>query len=38
MISVTRVATAAVAFIGLVGLSLGCGKKEAPPAEAAANA
>ena len=35
MISVTRFATTAVAFISLVGLSLGCGKKEAP-AEASA--
>ena len=38
MISVTRFATTAVAFISLVGFSLGCGKKEAPAPEAAASA
>ena len=38
MISVTRFATTTVAFIGLVGFSLGCSKKEAPPAEASASA
>ena len=38
MISVTRFATTTVAFIGMVGFSLGCGKKEAPPAEASASA
>ncbi len=35
MISVTRFATTAVAFISLMGLSLGCGKKDAPAPEAA---
>jgi phosphate transport system substrate-binding protein len=38
MISVTRFATSAVAFIGLIGFSLGCSKKEAPPAETAPSA
>jgi phosphate transport system substrate-binding protein len=38
MISDTRFATAIVAFIGLAALAIGCGKKEAAPADMAAAA
>ena len=38
MISGTHFFTSVVAFVGLVGFTLGCDKKEAPPAEATASA